>query len=122
MKFEITAEKLVEDKTDGEYITSKYHRLSLSPEEVATVFWWSEHFDYGDDPEYDYGRGMYSGDMDGDLDYVTVDIFLEAVDERVNDTAWFDDDEEKQDRLKEIEPLRKYKGYQLTVHRKTEVK
>jgi hypothetical protein len=117
IKYEITAEKFIEDKVEGEYITRKYHRLNLSPEEVANVMWWAEYLDYGDDPETDWSRGMYSSSPDADLDFIDMSKLIPAIEEYLEDNGkdmWEDD--ELATINNEFDQLKKYREYQLTIH------
>lgn len=124
MKYEIIAEKLVGSYTssDGQTILRQYHRLVLAPEEVANVLWWTEFFDYGDDPEQDYSRGMYTCQPeDCELDIIEADEFIEAIDEYIKEEGG---DMREKDELASIksdaEKLNKYKGYTLKINRKME--
>jgi hypothetical protein len=65
----MVAEKQVEEKIEGEYITRRIHRLPLASDVVELVDWWVTHLDFGDDWEVDIGGGMYC-DQDGDLRWV----------------------------------------------------
>jgi hypothetical protein len=128
IKFEITGEKLVETTKEpdallrGEYIIRKYHKLTLSQEDVDNVMWWAiEHFDYGDDPECDWGRGLHTSQPDGDLDFIEMDNLLEAIKDYLDyegKDMWEDD--ELLERQKEFDALKKYAGYTLRIDRITD--
>jgi hypothetical protein len=120
MKITAFAEKQIEKRTEGEYVFTKTHRVGVGQDIISVLFWWAEHFDYGDDYELDYGRGMCACNFDGDLDLVEVDAFLEAVEERLSDESWFDEEEQIASCKAELEPLKKWKGYKIMIDRVTE--
>ena len=118
MRVQMDAEKFCGKSIDGEYVTKKYRVLSLNDEEVALVLWWADHFDWEyDSVESYYNLGLWSGGEDCVLDYVDVSKLLYAIEKRLVNEFWFDE-EEIPERKDEVKVLEKYRGYILHIKRR----
>jgi hypothetical protein len=108
-----TAEKIVDEKKEGEYITRRIHKIPVTDEVVALSMWFVEDMDFGDDWECDIDRGMYC-DQDGDLRWIDVDKFTAAIKERLeNDGKDLWEDDELAERYAELEKIKTLAGYTI---------
>jgi hypothetical protein len=111
-----TAEKVVDEKEEGEYITRKIHRVMVDKETTAIGMLFVERLNFGDDCECDYNKGMFC-DQDGDLRWIEVDKFIEAIEEYISAMEKENKDEgEEWDIIAfktDLEKIKKYKGYTI---------
>ena len=105
IKVKMIAEKLIGTEIEGKYTTRKYHVLKLVEKEVSLVLWWAER--------------LWSESVDGDLDYVDIDLLLDAIEDR--DYVWFYKGEILTEEAKQYAKtciLEKYRGYILHIKRR----
>lgn len=108
-----TAEKIVEEKTEGEYIIRKIHKIPVTDELVALSMWYVERMDFGDEWECDIDRGMFC-DQEGELAWIDVDKFTTAIKDQLDEYGkdeWEDD--ELKERYLELEKIKTLAGYTI---------
>ncbi|MEA1909512.1 MAG: hypothetical protein U9M89_00585 [Patescibacteria group bacterium] len=101
--------KFIDKKQEGEYEIIKNHIVEIQIDREVIRDFCLNVFIVGDDPEYDFTKYGILTDEEGEPDYIIVNTFLNAIDERKAES----DEEIDPSDYEEIQKLAEYRGYNL---------
>ena len=106
------AKKFIEKKIEGEYEIIKNHviDIDISNELIEDICF--NYLHVGEDPELDYEKGIITNE-DGDLAYVKIGKFLDAVDDMNTEKDNSDEESLELDKYQKIQKMKDYQDYEL---------
>jgi len=107
------AKKFIEKTVEGEYELIKNHVIEIDINEQIIEEVSFEFLKVGDDPELDYTNYGVLTDEDGELSYIKIGKFLDAVDKANQENAEIDEEELESSLYTEIQKLKPYRDYEL---------
>jgi len=107
------AKKFIEKKIEGDYELIKNHVVEIDIKEQTVEKVSFEFLGAGDDPEWDYTNYGILTNEDGDLSYIKIGKFLDAIDKKNQDKVGIDEEELETNLYDEIQKLKPYRDYEL---------
>lgn len=105
------AKKFIEKKVEGDYELIKNHVVEIDINEQTIEEVSFKFLGAGDDPEWDYQNYGVLTNEDGELAYIKIGKFLDAIDKKNQEN---DDDEDLESSLyDEIQKLKPFRDYEL---------
>jgi hypothetical protein len=107
------AKKFIEKTVEGEYELIKNHVIEIEINEQTIKEVSFEFLGAGDDPEWDYTNYGILTNEDGELEYIKIGKFLDAVDKKNEENDEGEDDLEQilYDEIQKLKPYREYELY-----------
>ena len=107
------AKKFIEKKVEGEYEIIKNHVIEIDINEQTIEEVSFEFLGAGDDPEWDYEHYGILTNEDGELSYIEIGKFLDAVDKLNQEKDAIDEENLESSLYDEIQKLKPYREYEL---------
>lgn len=107
------AKKFIEKKIEGEYEIIKNHVVEIDINEQTIEEVSFDFLGAGNDPEWDYTNYGILTDEDGELSYIKIGKFLDAVDKQNQEKVNVDEEELESSLYTEIQKLKPYRDYEL---------
>jgi hypothetical protein len=107
------AKKFIEKTVEGEYELIKNHvvEIDISAQIVENIA--LDFLGAGEDPEWDYTKYGVLTNEDGEVAYIKIGKFLDAIDKQNEDKNAVDEDELESESYTEIQKLKPYRDYEL---------
>ena len=103
------AKKFIEKKIEGEFELIKNHVIEIDVDKAMIEHICSGYLEIGNDPEYDYINYGVISDEDGELAYIKIGKFLEAIDKKAHDSG----DALEPDEYQKVQKLKEFSDYEL---------